>query len=213
MVREPIDVPAGCKWCPGCRSVRPFEEWGRNKRSRDGYNSYCKECRNARSARDYLKRTHRLTPEDVECLIRRQGGVCMICLRASAEHVDHDHLTGERRGILCFNCNVALGQFRDDPWVLRRAIEYLTGGLLGLRLRNDGRLEVAEVRRTAEPVSAGWHDHDFVLLDARARGDSGDPWEVDVEFAEPGPTELRFPALDLSEPSDDAPPPPEYVLS
>ena len=41
------------------------------------------------------------------------------------------------------------------------------------------------------------------------RDDTGEPWESDVGVAEPGPTELRFPALDLSAPSEDDPPPDE----
>lgn len=61
-----------------------------------------------------------------------QGGVCAICLGPPAEgdrgdrlHVDHDHVTGEVRGLLCSHCNTALGKFRDDPARLRRAAEYL----------------------------------------------------------------------------------------
>ncbi|WP_433188963.1 endonuclease VII domain-containing protein [Actinoallomurus sp. CA-150999] len=199
-VRERVEAPEGHKWCPGCEKVRPLEEWGRNRRSRDGYNSYCRECKNARSARDYLKKTHQLTPEDVQRLISEQGGVCLICMKAAAEHVDHDHVTGERRGVLCFNCNVALGQFKDDPWILRRAIEYLTGGLIGLRPRSDGTLEVAEVRRSRRPVGDDWPDRDFAVLDARIRGASDAPWETDVMVASAEPTELRFPPLDLSDP-------------
>lgn len=54
-----------------------------------------------------------------------QGGLCAICLTASAEHVDHHHATGAVRGMLCFSCNAALGHFRDEPEVLRRAADYL----------------------------------------------------------------------------------------
>ncbi|GAA2386324.1 hypothetical protein Cme02nite_67290 [Catellatospora methionotrophica] len=41
------------------------------------------------------------------------------------EHVDHDHEFGNVRGILCFNCNGGLGQFKDNEQSLARAIEYL----------------------------------------------------------------------------------------
>ncbi len=41
--------------------------------------------------------------------------------------VDHDHTTGEVRGLLCHNCNRAIGLLREDPERLRRAIEYLEG--------------------------------------------------------------------------------------
>ncbi|MEV5749276.1 endonuclease VII domain-containing protein [Actinoallomurus sp. NPDC052308] len=199
-VRERVEAPEGHKWCPGCKRVRPLNEWGRNKRSRDGYNSYCRECKNARSARDYLRKTHRLTPESVQRLIAEQGGRCLICMKAAAEHVDHDHVTGERRGVLCFNCNVALGQFKDDPWVLRRAIEYLTGGLLGLRPGADGTLEVAEVRRSQPFPRDDWPDRDFAVLGARVGDVPKDPWETDVFVVGPEPSQERFPGLDLSDP-------------
>ena len=40
-------------------------------------------------------------------------------------HVDHDHKTGKVRALLCFNCNVMLGNSFDDPEILRRALLYL----------------------------------------------------------------------------------------
>ena len=41
-------------------------------------------------------------------------------------HVDHDHGTGEFLGLLCVRCNNALGLFREDPDLLRRAASYVT---------------------------------------------------------------------------------------
>lgn len=55
-----------------------------------------------------------------------QGGLCAVCRIAPAAHVDHDHATGRVRGLLCFNCNGGLGQFRDDVKVMQRAIRYLS---------------------------------------------------------------------------------------
>jgi hypothetical protein len=40
-------------------------------------------------------------------------------------HVDHHHVTGKIRGVLCFTCNVALGQLKDDVTLFRKAIDYL----------------------------------------------------------------------------------------
>jgi hypothetical protein len=57
--------------------------------------------------------------------VLRQDGVCAICGRPNPEHVDHDHETGAVRGILCFNCNGGLGQFRDSIDALLSAASYL----------------------------------------------------------------------------------------
>ncbi|MFG3348805.1 endonuclease VII domain-containing protein [Streptomyces sp. NPDC048018] len=56
-----------------------------------------------------------------------RGGLRAICPAAPAVHVDHRHGTGRVRGVLCFNCNSAIGKLGDDPDVLRRAIAYLEG--------------------------------------------------------------------------------------
>ena len=60
-------------------------------------------------------------------MIRAQSGVCAICKTEPAVHVDHDHVSGLIRGVLCFNCNGGLGQFKDDPTNLTRALAYLEG--------------------------------------------------------------------------------------
>jgi len=75
----------------------------------------------------HLKRRYGIGADEVEALIAAQGGVCAVCGTAKPEHVDHDHLTGRVRGVLCFNCNGGLGQFRDRVDVLKKAITYLEG--------------------------------------------------------------------------------------
>ncbi|MFB7366858.1 endonuclease VII domain-containing protein [Streptomyces hydrogenans] len=60
-------------------------------------------------------------------MIRDQGGVCIICLRAPAVHVDHCHKTGRVRGVLCLNCNIGLGLLKESPDRMLRAIAYLEG--------------------------------------------------------------------------------------
>lgn len=59
-------------------------------------------------------------------LMEAQGGTCAICPRTDDLCVDHDHATGVVRGLLCRSCNSGLGQFRDDPVLLAKAIDYLT---------------------------------------------------------------------------------------
>jgi hypothetical protein len=72
-----------------------------------------------------LKRRYGLTEDDVNQLIAQQGGVCAVCRTGKPQHVDHCHRTGKVRGVLCFNCNGGLGQFKDDIDRLINAIAYL----------------------------------------------------------------------------------------
>ncbi|WP_285624629.1 endonuclease VII domain-containing protein [Actinoallomurus iriomotensis] len=165
----------------------------------------------------HLFRRYGIGEDEIERLVEQQRGRCPVCRVASPTVVDHDHVNGGAvRGILCGNCNSGMGQLDDNPWLLRRAIEYLTGGLSGLRRGPDGRFEVTVVRprRDGPVIDPGWEigqvgGHDLAVLHAFARDDSGDPWEFDVDVAGPGPIEPRFAVLDLSDPHDDAPRPVE----
>lgn len=124
-VRERVDVPAGFKHCPGCKTVQPRSEWHRRTSSPDGLVVYCKTCSKERNRRDYLMRTFGLTSWELEALIAAQGGVCAICPDGKPEHIDHDHGSGRIRGVLCGPCNMGLGLFKDDPARLQVAIGYL----------------------------------------------------------------------------------------
>ncbi len=64
--------------------------------------------------RSHLKRNYGLTLEAFDELLVSQGDGCAICGRTDADNVDHDHETGEVRGILCFKCNVAIGLLDED---------------------------------------------------------------------------------------------------
>jgi hypothetical protein len=58
-------------------------------------------------------------------MLAEQGGVCACCDKPNPEHVDHDHASGRVRGMLCFNCNQALGNVRDQVPTLERLRDYL----------------------------------------------------------------------------------------
>ena len=79
--------------------------------------------------KSYLKRKYGMTIEQYDAMLEAQGGGCFICGRPPREdislHVDHDHSTGQVRGILCFCCNNALADFKEDPETLQKAITYL----------------------------------------------------------------------------------------
>ena len=73
----------------------------------------------------HLGRRYGISAEEADLMLAEQDGLCVICRTAAAVHVDHDHETGAVRSLLCFNCNGGLGQFRDDPAVLRAAADYV----------------------------------------------------------------------------------------
>ncbi|WP_424214589.1 endonuclease VII domain-containing protein [Streptomyces sp. BI20] len=126
-VREKVDVPPGHKLCCRCGEVKPHTDWHKNASASDGLATMCKPCRSSYGRAGHLKRTYGLTEAEREAMVFAQGGVCAICQDAPPEHVDHDHRTGKVRGVLCFSCNAALGQFKDRPDVVRRAAAYLEG--------------------------------------------------------------------------------------
>lgn len=79
-----------------------------------------------------LRRAFGITVKQYEALEREQDEVCWICEREDCKKenlsVDHDHNTGKVRGLLCRDCNRALGQFKDDINLVKRAVEYLEKG-------------------------------------------------------------------------------------
>lgn len=77
-------------------------------------------------------RCHRygITIEEYNKQYEKQNGCCAICGANDKDlpkklHIDHNHTDNKFRGFLCHYCNTALGLFRDDVVVLRKAIKYL----------------------------------------------------------------------------------------
>lgn len=98
---------------------------------------YCSQvCTDRAIDRRYLERKYNLTLEHYHHLFEVQNGKCAICqTEGFAMHpnqrmkivVDHCHKTGKVRGLLCHNCNRALGLMQDNPSYFKRAIDYLEG--------------------------------------------------------------------------------------
>ncbi len=76
----------------------------------------------------HIRNRYGITPEEYELAYKHQEGLCAICGVTSVSDIDHDHETGQVRGLLCRSCNVGLGFFRDDTTRLEAAIAYLTSG-------------------------------------------------------------------------------------
>lgn len=137
-----------CKYCPE-NGPQPENQFGRYKpkdRQRWTRRLKCNTCRKKEEAkryrenpdcklrmqiraRDYnLKKIYNLTFEEVQKLIIEQNNQCKICNKIMQKpNVDHCHESGKVRGLLCWNCNVALGYFKDNINNLSNAIKYLGG--------------------------------------------------------------------------------------
>jgi hypothetical protein len=85
-----------------------------------------------------LQRDHGMSLQDYAKMLAGQHGKCRICHAAFSRTPcrDHDHDSGELRGLLCRRCNLGLGHFDDNPLWLRRAADYLERRLSG---SDDGR--------------------------------------------------------------------------
>lgn len=111
-------------YCRGCKKWYQRAEY-------DVSNGRCHPCARieAQDRRPNV-RTHRVFRKDRAAMFEAQEGRCAICQRHESElrtimHIDHDHVTGKARGLLCSECNLGLGKFRDSPAFLASAIAYL----------------------------------------------------------------------------------------
>lgn len=138
--------------CTRCQQMKPVAEFYPHGSTARGRQYWCKACcQEARTERGRqpadstsirrwrLQAHYGITPAEYDALYREQSGCCAIC-RIHKEPwqpgggvkgryrflvVDHDHSAGRVRGLLCFNCNLGIGHFRDDPMLMLAAIAYV----------------------------------------------------------------------------------------
>ena len=133
------------KSCRICKMTKPLEDFYRKNSSKDGRESSCISCRRKQmSAADkkryqsavrrdnHLMRTYIINQSIYDHLFLMQGGHCALCPatvsgRKDDQHliVDHDHETGDVRGLVCHHCNIMLGGAKDNISTLQNAITYL----------------------------------------------------------------------------------------
>lgn len=123
------DAPDGHKWCARCQEFRPLTSFPERKDTKSKRGSYCIPCQRAYNRERRVRLFYGLDWDDYERLLVCQDYRCAICggrPRRNALAVDHDHKTGELRGLLCSRCNhKLLGTANDDPARLRKAANYL----------------------------------------------------------------------------------------
>jgi hypothetical protein len=119
-----------CKDCTNASGRKRRED--KPEYYRDYHRNYARQWRE--DNRDHFNRlssegNRRRHGERYRQMFNAQNGLCAICQAKLGSrrrvHLDHDHATGKRRGLLCVRCNQLLGNANDDPCSLRQAIAYL----------------------------------------------------------------------------------------
>lgn len=132
------------KTCCQCKQQKPYQEYYKDKHSKDGFAYQCKACRRAYekqySTTDKYKQKIRkqrwkeqnigITYEQYVEMFVQQDGACAICNTKVNQFnkgmcVDHCHITNKVRGLLCTDCNRGIGSLKDNIKLLHNAISYL----------------------------------------------------------------------------------------
>lgn len=129
------------KTCKTCGITKGLDQFHKSPKGVDGVRAHCKVCRSAKHREDYdperqrramTKFRYGISVDEVDRMRAQQNHCCAICGIHEDDssgrgklHIDHCHETGKVRGLLCSNCNTALGKFQDSEDVLLNAIQYL----------------------------------------------------------------------------------------
>lgn len=127
------------KKCSGCNNLKHVSNFTIRNDKKDypienlaKYGSYCKECQSLNTKLKFFK----ITKQEYFELLERCGMKCCICgiseensrnkrSKHMGLYIDHCHLTGRVRGLLCHSCNLVIGHAKDNVAVLKSAIDYL----------------------------------------------------------------------------------------
>ena len=134
-------------FCPICRRrLSPSHFHFRKGKKGPSKQPYCKPCQrhqlqrwrkanvelvkqhNKKSEPQRRRRTHRLSVQAEQQLYSVHGPRCWVCGAKEETRrmcIDHDHSTGLVRGLLCMNCNLAIGNFKETPRLMRRGALYV----------------------------------------------------------------------------------------
>lgn len=140
------------KICGGCKRFLPYSEFSWNackEMGRRYRSSRCKACKASYTRKRHttphgsrmqhsanLKRLYGVTVAEYDAMFASQGGVCRICKQPEPRMkkdgkrrmplcLDHDHITGRPRSLLCGGCNNGLGCFKDNAELVHAAALYL----------------------------------------------------------------------------------------
>ncbi|MAO21337.1 MAG: hypothetical protein CMJ25_11365 [Phycisphaerae bacterium] len=115
------------KECTSCKEVLPSSAFYKNPKRSTGLHNECKPCQNARRRSNKRVTAYGVTPVQFNKMLEQQGGACAICGTSIDQkaHVDHCHTSGKVRGLLCNNCNTAIGKLKDNPEIIQSALDYV----------------------------------------------------------------------------------------
>ena len=121
------------KTCTCCKVSLPDNKFYKRtyKSGRVGLQPKCKTCDGKLRVKYYrkhdtIRRKLNISDEDYQKLMQSHDGTCDVCGRSITKVcIDHNHLTGKVRGLLCNNCNTALGLVGDNVSTLTKLIQYL----------------------------------------------------------------------------------------
>lgn len=146
MARVVMTYEQECLKCTTCKEYLPVTLFSPNPDKARGYQYTCNPCRkDARKEKDHLNGPdskhyrkfkhlsvkYGLSKEGYMEMLKEQAHRCRICgldevdMLDTKLHVDHNHSTGLIRGLLCRACNHGVGNFKDSPELLAKAIDYL----------------------------------------------------------------------------------------
>ena len=114
--------------CKNCKCKATYK-W--NKANKHLHTEYKKRWKMKNPIKDrfaHLKRRYGITGDDYLKMQAKQDNKCAICSLEPENiglAVDHNHVTGKVRGLLCYTCNTGLGAFKDNVNFLKNAISYL----------------------------------------------------------------------------------------
>ncbi len=113
--------------CTRCKSDKPgtTEFFPPHNKKRNGLDSWCRACRAEYRNANCRGKYREAISDAALAEIKATTHECVICGDATKLVVDHDHVTGKVRGMLCNHCNRGLGHFRDSPMLLEFAAQYL----------------------------------------------------------------------------------------
>lgn len=125
----------------------------RNKKYKEENKDRMKEA----DRRGHLRRIFGITLEQYDDLLEKQNHSCFICERHKDLFnkklaVDHDHKTGEIRGLLCVHCNQKVIGRERDPKIFERAAEYLKGPFTGWIVPKKKRKKRQRIRKNSTQV-------------------------------------------------------------